>query len=136
MTRKPIFAGFGKPGEQVAEKGESYFLSGKGTDLGCVLLVPEDSGIKNPSLLEVEIKGKVNRLQPWTRLRVEVFDRKNLDLPATSFEDDYLMEEISADLFKPMSFPILGIVKNPYKVQFMVVGPSETQLELKNVHLR
>ena len=57
MIKKPIFSGFGKPGEKIEEKQESYFLSGKGTDLGCVLEVREE--IKHPSLLEVEVKGSV-----------------------------------------------------------------------------
>ncbi|MBN3033695.1 MAG: hypothetical protein JW873_06335 [Candidatus Saganbacteria bacterium] len=134
MKKKPLFSGFGKPGEKAEEKQESYFLSGKGTDLGCVLEVREE--IKNPSLLEVEVRGGIEKGAPWTRLRFEVFDRSNVNLPATSFEDAYLMEELSTDYFKPYSFPILGIVKHPFKVQIMVVGPSESNLEIRNVHLR
>lgn len=134
MAKKPLFSGFGKSGERVAERQESYFLSGKGTDLGCVLEVREE--IKNPSLLEVEVKGSVEKGAAWTRLRFEVFDKSNRDIPATSFEENYLMEDLSADYFKPYSFPILGIVKHPAKVQIMVVGPSESNLEIRNVHLR
>jgi hypothetical protein len=134
MIKKPVFSGFGKPGEKIEEKQESYFLSGKGTDLGCVLEVREE--IKNPSLLEVEVKGSIEKGALWTRLRFEVFDRGNLQIPATSFEDGYLMDDLSADYFKQYSFPILGIVKRPYKVQIMVVGPSESNLEIRNVHLR
>lgn len=132
--KKPKFSGFGKPGERVAEKTEVYYLSGKGTDLGCVLEVREE--IKNPSLLEFEIKGKIKRQQHWTRLRVEIFDRSSPAIPATSFEEDYLTKDVSAEVFKKFSFPILGIVKRPHKVQIMVVGPSETDLEIRNVHLR
>jgi hypothetical protein len=132
--KKPVFSGFGKPGEKVEEKHEIYFLSGKGTDLGCVLKVREE--IKNPSLLELEVKGTIAKGAGWSRLRVEVFDKGKLQVPATSFEDDYLMEGISPDHFKSFSFPILGIVKRPLKVQIMVVGPSETNLEIRNVHLR
>ena len=128
------FSGFGKPGEQVIETPESYYLSGKGTDLGCVLEVHDE--IKNPSLLEFELRGKIECEQYWTRLRVEIFDRSKPDEPATSFEEDYLMKGISAENFKKFSFPILGIVKRPRKVQIMVVGPSETDLEIRNVHLR
>ncbi|MFA6169181.1 MAG: hypothetical protein WCW67_05580 [Candidatus Margulisiibacteriota bacterium] len=133
-AKKPIFAGFGKPGEQVEEKQEAYYLSGKGTDLGCVLLVQEE--IKNPSLLELEIKGYINKGAAWSRLRVEVFDKDNLEIPATSFEEEYLMAGLSPDFFKRLDFPILGIVKRPFKVQVMVVGPSETKFEIRNVHLR
>jgi hypothetical protein len=132
--KKPIFSGFGKPGEKVEEKRDTYFLSGKGTDLGCVLEVREE--IKNPSLLEFEVRGSIKREQPWARLRVEVFDRGNPKDPATSFDDEFLMEGISRDIFKSYNFPILGIVKCPQKVQIMVVGPSETNLEIRNVHLR
>lgn len=132
--KKPKFSGFGKPGEKVAETPESYYLSGKGTDLGCVLEVRDE--IKNPSLLELEIRGTVDRQQHWTRLRVEIFDKDKLQEPATSFEDDYLMKDLSADHFKKFSFPILGIVKRPHKVQVMVVGPSETDIEIRNVRLR
>ncbi len=134
MGKKPLFSGFGKTGERVVERPESYFLSGKGTDLGCVLEVREE--IKNPSLLEVEVKGSIEKGAPWTRLRFEVFDKSNKDVPATSFEEGYLMEDLSADYYKPYSFPILGIVKHPAKVQIMVVGPSESNLEIRNVHLR
>ncbi|OGB90055.1 hypothetical protein A2625_01820 [candidate division WOR-1 bacterium RIFCSPHIGHO2_01_FULL_53_15] len=133
-SKKPKFSGFGKPGERIEEKAERYFLSGKGTDLGCVLEVREE--IKNPSLLEVEIRGKIAKGAGWTRLRFEVFDKGNLTVPATSFEEDYLMEGLSADHFKSYSFPILGIVKRPHKVQIMVVGPAEADLEIQNVHLR
>ncbi|MDD5593244.1 MAG: hypothetical protein PHG97_00705 [Candidatus Margulisbacteria bacterium] len=133
-SKKPIFSGFGKPGEKIEERPESYFLSGKGTDLGCVLEVGEE--IKNPSLLEVEVKGNIEKGAAWTRLRFEVFDRDRLQVPATSFEEDYLMEGLSSDYFKSYSFPILGIVKRPFKVQIMVVGPSESNLEIRNVHLR
>lgn len=116
------------------EKEEKYLLSGKGTDLGCVLLVREE--IKNPSLLELEIKGLIHKKLPWSRLRIEIFDKENLLFPATSFEDQFLMEDLSNANFKHFSFPILGIVKHPHKVQVMVVGPSESNLEIKNVHLR
>ncbi|OGC11748.1 hypothetical protein A3K48_04570 [candidate division WOR-1 bacterium RIFOXYA12_FULL_52_29] len=133
-SKKPIFAGFGKPGEQVAEKQEIYYLSGKGTDLGCVLLVQEE--IKNPSLLELEVKGHINKGAAWSRLRVEVFDKESQEIPATSFEEEYLMEGLSPDYFKRLDFPILGIVKHPFKVQVMIVGPSEAKLEIRNVHLR
>jgi hypothetical protein len=99
-----------------------------------VLEVREE--IKNPSLLELEIRGMIEKKQPWSRLRVEVFDRAKPDQPATTFEDDFLMEGISKEHFKSFSFPILGIVKQPTKVQIMVVGPSESLLEIRNVHLR
>lgn len=134
QKHKPIFSGFGKPGERVEEKPESYFLSGKGTDLGCVLEVREE--IKNPSLLELEVRGSIDREKPWVRLRIEIFDKGKTQEPATSFEDEYLMEGLSPERFSPLSFPILGIVKRPHKVQVMVVGPSETNLEIKNIHLR
>ena len=133
-NKKPRFAGFGKPGEKVGERKKSYLLTGKGTDLGCVLEVREE--IKNPSLLELEIKGNIKKETPWARLRVEVFDKGKMRDPATSFEEDYLMEGLSPDYFRPYSFPILGIVKRPHKVQIMVVGPSETKLEIRNVRLR
>lgn len=134
QKKKPIFSGFGKLGEKVEETKESYFLSGKGTDLGCVLEVREE--IKSPSLLELEIRGSIAKDAPWARLRVEVFNKGSLKEPATSFEDEYLMEGLSVNYFKSYSFPILGIVKRPHKVQIMVVGPSETNLEIRNVHLR
>ncbi len=132
--KKPIFSGFGKPGEKVEEKRDTYLLSGKGTDLGCVLEVREE--IKNPSLLEFEARGSIRKEQAWSRLRVEIFDKGKLSEPATSFDEEYLMEGLSSDIFKSYSFPILGIVKCPQKVQIMVVGPSETNLEIRNVHLR
>jgi len=134
VNHKPIFSGFGKPGERVEEKPEAYFLSGRGTDLGCVLEVREE--IKNPSLLELEIRGTIKLEAAWGRLRIEIFDKGKLPEPATSFEDSFLMEGLSADAFKSYSFPILGIVKCPHKVQIMVVGPSATDLEIRNVHLR
>lgn len=133
QKKKPLFSGFGKPGEKVEEKQDTYSLSGNGIDLGCVLEIREE--IKRPSLLELEIMGKIKKGQPWSRLRVEVFDRANPDIPATSFEEPYLLEEIAADHFKHLSFPILGIVKQPLKVQVMVVGPSESSLIIRNVHL-
>lgn len=132
--KKPLFSGFGKPGEKAEEKAESYYLSGKGVDLGCVLEVREE--IKNPTLLEFEVKGSIEKQEHWTRLRVEIYDKEKMSEPATSFEEDYLTKDISPELFKKFSFPILGIVKRPAKVQMMVVGPSETDLEIRNVHLR
>ena len=132
--KKPKFSGFGKPGEKVEEKAEIYYLSGKGTDIGCVMEVREE--IKNPSLLEFEIKGRIEKQQHWTRLRIEICDKDRPDIPATSFEEDYLTKDVSAEVFKNFSFPVLGIVKRPWKVQIMVVGPSETDLEIRNVRLR
>jgi hypothetical protein len=131
---KHLFSGFGKPGEKAEERAESYYLSGKGTDLGCVLEVREE--IDSPTLLEFEVKGTIEKEQHWTRLRVEIYDKGAPDVAATSFEEDYLTKDISAEVFKKFSFPILGIVKKPAKVQMMVVGPSETDLEIRNVHLR
>jgi hypothetical protein len=84
----------------------------------------------------LEIRGSIVKDAPWARLRVEVFDKGKLSEPATTFEEEYLMEGLSAECFKSYSFPILGIVKRPQKVQVMVVGPSETNLEIRNVHLR
>ena len=133
-NKRPIFSGFGKPGERVEEKPEAYFLSGRGTDLGCVLQVREE--INRPSLLALDIKGVIQKDAPWARLRIEIFDKSRPDFPATSFEDSYLMDGISADNFKSLSLPILGIVKKPHKVQIMVVGPSATNLEIRNVRLR
>ncbi|HVN68009.1 MAG TPA: hypothetical protein VMT55_06515 [Candidatus Sulfotelmatobacter sp.] len=134
MDKKPLFSGFGKPGEKIEERPESYYLAGKGTDLGCVLEVREE--IRNPSLLELEIKGTIEKQEHWTRLRIEIFDKGNPNVPATSFEEDYLTKDVSAAVFKKFSFPVLGIVKKPWKVQIMVVGPSESDLEIRNVHLR
>ncbi|MFA4844582.1 MAG: hypothetical protein WC632_06515 [Candidatus Margulisiibacteriota bacterium] len=134
MKKKPTFSGFGKPGEKVEELPEQYLLSGKGTDLGCVLLVNEE--IERPSLLELEVRGQLKLGAPWARLRIEVFDKGEPNIPATSFEDEYLKEGLSAENFKHFSFPILGIVKHPAKVQIMVVGPSETDLEIRHIHLR
>ncbi len=133
QRKKPVFSGFGKPGERVEEKEEAYSLSGKGTDLGCVLEVKEE--IRRPSLLAFEARGTIRREQPWSRLRVEVFDKGRPEVPATSFEDEFLMDGLSTEHFKKFSFPILGIVKQPSKVQIMVVGPSETSLQIRNVHL-
>lgn len=131
---KPEFAGFGKPGEKVSEKGGVYILEGKGTDLGCNLVINEE--IASPSLLEFEIRGKIEKQVPWARLRIEIFDLDKVDEPATSYEDDYLTIELDEKNFKHLSFPVLGIVKVPHRVQFMVVGPTETILEIKNVVLR
>jgi len=133
QKKKPIFSGFGKPGEKVEEKRAFYVLSGSGTDLGCVLEVQEV--IKRPSLLQLQIRGSIKKGQPWSRLRVEIYDRGNLQNAAAAFEDDFLMNDLSAEDFKSLSFPILGIVKRPYKVQVMVVGPSESYLEIRRVRL-
>lgn len=130
---KPIFSGFGKPGEKVAKKKGVYILSGKGTDLGCNFLFREK--IENPSILELEIKGKIEKEVPWSRLRIEIFD-KDKPTPATSFENEYLTVELNPDTFQHLRFPILGIVRNPEKVQFMVVGPARSYLEIKNICIR
>ena len=134
MKLKPVFSGFGKPGEQVIEKDGVYCLSGKGTDLGCYLLIQEE--IKNPSILELEIRGKIEKQAPWARLRIEIYDRERPDEAATSFENEYLKLELHEKFFKHLSFPVLGIVKSPSKVQFMVVGPANSRLEIKNVSIR
>ena len=134
MKNKARFYGFSKKGENVYEKDGIYVLSGEGTDLGCNLVLSEE--IPNPSILELEIKGEIEKEAPWSRLRVEIFDRSNLEVAATSYEDAYLTLDLSPDQFKKHSFPILGIVKNPHRIQFMVVGPARSKLEIKNVLLR
>ena len=131
---KPIFSGFGKEGEKVSEKNGIYTLKGKGTDIGCNLVIQEE--IKRPSLLEFDIRGKIDKQEPWVRLRIEIFDRENEDFPQTSFEEDYLTIELEPENFRHLSLPVLGIVKVPHRVQFMVVGPAKTTLEIKNVTLR
>ncbi|MBN2057248.1 MAG: hypothetical protein JW782_00410 [Candidatus Saganbacteria bacterium] len=131
---KPLLGGFGKSGEKVSEENGVYSLEGKGTDIGFNLVLQEE--IAHPSLLELEIRGLIKKDAEWTRLRIEIFDRDRPDEPATSFENEYLPLDLSADIFKQLSFPILGIVKTPFKVQFMVVGPSESKLEIKNVAIR
>jgi hypothetical protein len=134
LNLKPIFSGFGKPGENVSERDGIYVLIGKGTDLGCNLLIQEE--ISNPSMLELDIKGKIEKGAPWTRLRIEIFDKDRPDEPATSFENEYLTVDLDPENFKRLSLPVLGIVKSPQKVQFMVVGPAESRLEIRNVSLR
>jgi len=131
---KPTFSGFGKPGEKASEKKGIYILKGEGTDIGCNLVINEE--IPTPSLLEFEIRGKINKKEPWSRLRIEIFDLDNTEEAATSFEDEYLTIELEAKNFKHLSLPVLGIVKTPHRVQFMVVGPSKSTLEIKNVVLR
>jgi len=133
MKKKPLFYGF-KKGEKLFEKQGTYVLIGEGTDLGCNLVLQED--IPNPSILEMEIRGEIEKEAPWSRLRVEIFDRSNLEVAATSYEDEYLTLDLSPDHFKKHSFPILGIVKYPHRIQFMVVGPAKSRLEIKNILLR
>lgn len=131
---KPIFSAFGKPGEKVSEKNGTYVLEGEGTDLGCNLVIQEE--IPHPSLLELDIRGKIVKQERWSRLRIEIYDRAKPNEPLTSFEDEWLTVDLSPDIFKHLSFPILGIVKQPAKIQFMVVGPAKIKLEMKNVILR
>lgn len=131
---KPLLGSFGKPGEKVSEQDGIYCLEGEGTDIGFNLVIMEE--MKRPSLLEFEIRGKITKQQEWARLRIEVFEHDNLETPATSFEDEYLTVELNADRFRHLSLPVLGIVKKPHRVQFMVVGPAYTKLEIKNVMLR
>ncbi len=131
---KPVFSGFNKPGEIVSEADGVYMLEGDGIDLGCNLVIQEE--IQKPSLLEFEIRGKIEKKVPWSRLRIEIFDLKDMEVPATSYEDDYLTVDLSSKIFKHLSFPILGISKIPHRIQFMVVGPAKSKLEIKNVILR
>lgn len=109
-------------------------LEGEGTDIGCNLVFQED--IFRPSFLEMEVRGKIDKGAEWTRLRIEIYDKGKPDEPADSFEGDYLNLDLSEELFKKLTFPVLGIVKCPSKVQFMIVGPSSSKLEVKNVSIR
>ncbi|OGC25575.1 hypothetical protein A2291_03745 [candidate division WOR-1 bacterium RIFOXYB2_FULL_42_35] len=131
---KTVFSGFGKAGEKVSQQDGVYTLEGEGTDIGCNIVLLDE--MPTPSLLEFEVRGKLDKKEDWTRLRVEIFDCSNLSEAATSYEDDYLTVDLDPKNFKHMSFPILGIVKKPHRVQFMVVGPSHSRLEIKNVCLR
>jgi hypothetical protein len=131
---KPLFGGFGKPGEKVSEENGVYTLEGEGIDIGCNLVIQEE--METPSLLEFDLRGQIEKKESWVRLRIEIFDRDNLDAPATSFEDEYLTVELDPGNFRHLSLPVLGIVKNPHRVQFMIVGPSHSRLEIKNVVLR
>ena len=131
---KPLFGGFGKPGEKVSEQNGIYTLEGEGTDLGWNLVIQEE--MKSPSLLEFDLRGKIDKKEPWSRLRIEIFDRSNAEVPATSFEDEYLTVELDPKNFRHLSLPILGIVKIPERVQFMIVGPAHSRIEIQNVLLR
>lgn len=131
---KPLFGGFGKQGEKISEQGGIYTLEGTGTDIGCNLVLQEE--ITNPSMLELEVRGEIKKGSEWARLRIEIFDREKPEEPATSFENEYLPLDLNQDNFKHLSFPILGIVKSPFKIQFMIVGPAESKLEIRNVAIR
>jgi|GEM_PF-1072675 len=131
---KPLLGRFGKAGEKISEQDGVYRLEGEGTDIGFNLVITEE--IKQPSLLEFEIRGNINKQADWARLRIELFDKDNLEDAATSYEDEYLTVELDEKEFRHLSFPILGIVKKPHRVQFMVVGPANTFIEVKNVVLR
>jgi hypothetical protein len=131
---KPLLGGFGKPGEKVSEQDGVYTMEGEGTDIGFNLVILEE--MKTPSLLEFDIRGKVEKGEAWSRLRIEIFDRSEPNEPATSFEDEYLTVELDPENFRHLSMPVLGIVKNPQRVQFMVVGPAVSKIEIKNVILR
>jgi hypothetical protein len=131
---KPLFSGFGKPGERVSEENGVYTIEGEGTDIGFNLVIMEE--MKTPSLLEFDIRGRIDKKEAWARLRIEIFDRDKPEVAATSFEDEYLTVELGPDDFKHLSMPVLGIVKKPHRVQFMVVGPANSKIEIKNVSLR
>lgn len=131
---KPLFGGFGKAGEKVSEENGVYTLEGEGTDIGCNLVIQEE--MRSPSLLEFDVRGNIQKKEAWTRLRIEVFDRDNMEVPATSFEDEYLTVELDPENFRHLSLPILGIAKNPHRIQFMIVGPASSRLQIKNVVLR
>jgi hypothetical protein len=131
---RPLFGGFGKPGEKVSEENGVYTMEGEGTDIGFNLVIMEE--MKSPSLLEFDLRGKIDKKEPWSRLRIEIFDRSNAAEPATSFEEEYLTVELDPDNFRHLSLPILGIVKSPERVQFMIVGPAHSRIEIKNVLLR
>ncbi len=129
-----MFGGFGKPGEKVSEENGVYTFEGEGTDIGCNLVIMEE--LSRPSLLEFEIRGRIEKNAAWTRLRIEIFDRDKLEEPVTSFEDDYLTVELDPENFKHLSLPVLGIAKHPQRIQFMVVGPARSRIDIKNVVLR
>lgn len=131
---KPTFGGFNKPGEKTVEKDGVYCFEGEGTDIGCNLVLNEE--IMRPSLLEFEIRGKITKKAAWSRLRIEIFDLKDTDVPATSYEDEYLTVDLHPKEFRHFSFPVLGIVQVPHRIQFMVVGPASSVIEIKNVTLR
>jgi len=134
IKMKAKFSAFGKPGEKVSEKDGVYILEGKGTDIGCNLAFQED--ILRPSMLELEVRGKIEKEAEWTRLRIEIYDKDRPDEPADSFEGEYLSLDLREGTFQKLSFPVLGIVKCPSKVQFMVVGPAKTRLEIRNVSIK
>lgn len=134
IKMKPKFSGFKKPGEKVSEKDGVYMLEGEGTDIGCNLIFQED--ILRPSFLELEVRGKIDKGAEWTRMRIEIYDKDKPDEPADSFEGDYLNLDLNEEKFQKLSFPVLGIVKCPSKVQFMIVGPASSKLEIKNVSIR
>jgi hypothetical protein len=134
IKMKPKFSAFGKPGEKVSEKDGIYVLEGRGADLGCNLVFQED--ILRPSILELEVRGKIEKEADWARLRIEIYDKGNPNEPADSFEGDYLNLDLREDTFQKLSFPVLGILKCPTKIQFMVVGPAKTRLEIKNVSIK
>ena len=92
--------------------------------------------IKSPSLLEFEVRGKIEKKDPWARLRIEIFDREKPENPATSFEDEWLTVELDPQNFRRLSLPVLGIVKSPERIQFMVVGSAHSLIDIKNVLLR
>ena len=131
---RPLFGGFGKPGEKISEENGVYTFEGEGTDIGCNLVIMEE--LSKPSLLEFEIRGSIDKQAAWTRLRIEIFDRDKQDEPATSFEDEYLTVELNPQNFRHLSLPVLGIAKNPHRIQFMVVGPAKSRIDVKNIVLR
>lgn len=123
-----FYYGFQSPGERTSFENGILRLGGNGTDMGCGIMVNKD--IAEYTLVSLKIRGSLKKLQPWTRLRIEVYGSDNEQNPAVSFE---MREEEAWDSFQQYKIPLENKVSGLFKIQMMIIGPSEANLEFKDI---
>ena len=122
-----FYYGFQSPGERTSFENGILKLAGQGTDLGCGIMVNKEAA----QCLRVlfKLKGSIKKLEAWTRLRIEVYGSENDTRPAVSHE---MVEQTEWPQFTQINIPLENRVSGMFKIQMMIIGPSEASLEFKD----
>ena len=123
-----FYYGFQSPGERTSFQNGILKLSGDGTDMGCGIMVNKD--IAEYMSVSFKIRGRLDKHEAWTRLRIEVYGSDNETLPAVSYE---IKDSDRWDHFSLIKIPLENKVSGLFKIQMMVIGPAAVELEFKDI---
>ena len=123
-----FYYGFQSPGERTSFENGILKLGGEGTDIGCGIMVNKE--VASYEAVLFKIRGSIKKQASWTRLRIEVYGSENETMPAVSHE---ITDQEAWNSFTPFKIALKNKVSGLFKIQIMIIGPSEANLEFKDI---